>query len=95
MVASYQEQYGNEWPQIGRVKGLGADELMVDWFTGTTSSKWKRITVPVKGQRGARRPWEGMLPRDSIILPPFQLTHGDKLPLNVIQSLKEKKAEFF
>ena len=95
MVATYQEDYSSQWPQIGKVKEVNTDStLTLQWYTGTTTSPWQPLNVPVKGQRGVRCPWEETVQLGIVILPPFQLTAGDKLPCSIVNSLKEKRDEY-
>lgn len=95
MVATYLEAYSLHWPQIGRLDKVTEDSLVLEWFTGTLSSKWKEMKVAVTGQRGRKQLWVETIPRDSVILPPFTLTAGDKLPLQIVNALREKHGDYF
>ena len=55
MVATYIEAYSTHWPQIGQgqdVHKVTQDGLVLEWFTGTLTTKWKKMMVAVTGQRG-------------------------------------------
>ncbi|XP_030848478.1 uncharacterized protein LOC115927151 [Strongylocentrotus purpuratus] len=95
MVATYIEAYSTHWPQIGRVDKVTEDGLVLEWFTGTLTTKWKKMMVAVTGQRGRKQVWVETIPRDSVILLPFTLTAGDKLPLQVVNGLREKHWDYF
>ena len=96
LVATYLDKYANEWPQIGEVTELlNANQVELQWFTGTVTSKWKKMTIGVRGQRGARQDWRETVDRSSIILPPFKLTAGGKLPLSTVTALKDIYSNYF
>lgn len=95
MVATYIEAYSTHWPQIGRVDKVTEDGLVLEWFTGTLTTKWKKMMVAVTGQRGRKQVQVETIPRDSVILLPFTLTAGDKLPLQIVNGLREKHWDYF
>ena len=99
LVATYLNEYSNEWPQIGQVtKVLRGSKVELLWFTGTLSSKWKKLRVRVKERRlrrGVREEWKEEVDRRNIILPPFKLTAGGKLPRSTMRALKDMKDDYF
>lgn len=95
MVATYVAEYSTHWPQVGRVCHVMENTIQVAWYTGTLTSRWKEVKIPVQGQRGRRQLWMEAIPSGAVILPPFKLTPGEKLPLQVMTALREKHDDFF
>lgn len=94
MIATYLGQYQKEWPQVGRVCCVNNGELEVQWYTGTTTSQWKPLTLPVLGVRGERQPWKETIPDTSVITTPFRLTRTARLPGDVQLELRELRDRY-
>ena len=92
MIGVFLEEYKQEWPQIGKILAIEADELTLHWFSGTTTSKWTPINKRV---RGSFEPYTGTTPAQSVITQPFKLTRCNKLPQDIQRVLKEKQEEFY
>ncbi|XP_030841361.1 uncharacterized protein LOC115924008 isoform X2 [Strongylocentrotus purpuratus] len=96
MVATYLPEYSTHWPQVGCIRSVHEDKsLQIEWYTGTLTSKWKEVKVPVKGQKGRKQLWVETIDSSSVILPPFSLTAGEKLPLQTVNGLREKHSSYF
>ena len=95
MVGVFLEQYINEWPQVGKVTAIQADNITVHWYSGTTTSTWTSINRPANGRRGIQEPFIETIPSSSIITHPFNLTGTAKLPQDLQRHLKEKHEEFY
>ena len=89
------EKYENEWPQVGEVIQIFETEVELEWYTGTMTGKWKKLLISVKGQRGGRQEWKENVQRKDIILPPFKLTSGGRLPGQIMSLLKDRFHDYF
>ena len=94
MVATYLAQYPQEWPQVGRVCSVTDGQLEIQWFTGTTTSQWKPLTLPVPGTRGERQPWKETIQETAIITTPFALTRTGRLPGEMQLELRELRDRY-
>nr|XP_054753079.1 uncharacterized protein LOC129258865 isoform X1 [Lytechinus pictus] len=95
MVATYLQEYSTHWPQVGRVCKVQCETIDVEWYTGTMTSKWKEVKLAIPGQRGRKKLWIDTIPSNSVILPPFKLTPGEKLPQMIANALREKHEDYF
>ena len=88
MVACDIEKYEDEWPQVGKIVSIEEQTVEVQWYTGTYSSVFKPVMLPVPGRRGDRQPWREKVLSAEILFS-FSLTRGKKLPKDIAQRLKE------
>lgn len=94
MVATYLQQYPREWPQVGQVINKKEGHLELQWFTGTTTSQWKPLTLSMPGVRGERQPWRETIMESAVITTPFTLTRSGRLPGDVQVELKELRDRY-
>ena len=79
---------------MGRVCGLKDGQLDVHWYTGTITSQWKPLTLPVPGTRGERQPWKEVIQDTAVITTPFRLTRTARLPGEVQLELRELRDRY-
>lgn len=58
MVACFVAEYRDEIPQIGKVQQVTESEVVVEWWSGTYTGKWKALTKRV-GKR-QHSPWHSL-----------------------------------
>lgn len=75
MVACFVAEYRDEIPQIGKVQEVKDNEVVVEWWSGTYTGKWKALTKRV-GR--SSEPWSETLPISSVLFK-VSLTKGLKL----------------
>ena len=94
MVATFLKEYPGHWPQVGRVCSIAAEETELQWFTGSTTTTWKPLNIPILGGKGHREPWKESVANTTIISLPFKLTKTGRLPGEIQTELRELKDKY-
>ena len=85
MVACFVAEYRDEIPQIGKVQEVNSSEVVVEWWSGTYTGKWRALTKRV-GR--ASEPWLEAVPKSAVLFS-VSLTKGLKLSKATQDELKK------